>query len=258
MSFAGLNDRDNTNNDTRTQENSSLYGMNYSKRETTRKAAQKSGSGPVISFLYHANSFPSDYYHEFKLKLNKLVEYCKSEICTYTQYHDNYEIFENEYVKELYHITELAYGLPEFHRNMFEVDLIYRACLEKTEKAMAVIEDLFCSRGEAFSKLPSKELELLIDYYHKKDEFDSRDTEITTKLAYVKSELKTWKIRNNYTSIDSAGSKCIKEHVEQLKTEINDLTEELNGVKEAQKVYSIKMQGKVSLIWSKIRFYNPG
>ncbi len=258
MGLAGLNDRDNTNNETRSQDNNRLYGISRIKTETViEQSGNVIHSGPdIFGYYYHKEPYPNEFYLEFYEHTAETYTFVNAEIPRYGEMERRIGEFEEVYIKKLYDVTARAYNLPEFPHQIYATDDIHRACLDRTvTKAVAIICDIMCSRGEAISNLPDDDKNLLLlEYYYRLDEYEKREESLIEELAEAKRSIAIW---DEAIRTEGDPSPRIRGLVDELKEKIDKLENDLAAIKKEQDDYIKVNTSKINNIWRKIQFYNP-
>ena len=154
--LAGLNDRDNTNNDYRVNDLSSMYGAGFRRNKKINYNVSSNGA-KVHSFLYFKDEFPPDYFREFYEAAEKLLGYLQLEktIDKY-KYGGVRNINADKLIEDLYMITSNAYGLKAIPKGMMEKYNLIVGCMlngDKKKKNIDFLKVFFTSRGEAIRSL---------------------------------------------------------------------------------------------------------
>ncbi len=250
-----MNDRDNTSNNHRYDSMNSSYGMSNYKAKT--KVVNKTAGGePVFMFLNHKNLFPHIFRDEFLQLSESLIRFVhdkkkENKLLIYYDIKEDADVL----IEPLYNLTCKAYNLSGLEFNELEYSMIISSCKKSYKEAMELLEDIFCSRGEALNSLSKEDRELLFNNSRVKDDHYFAVSELKRDIEDLGRKYDTFDEISKLLNTELPAE--IIEKRDLLGAELSKKQLELEREEQNFDRYMKEVVPKIEISWTKVSFYNP-
>ncbi len=250
MSFAGMNDRDNSLNPNKNDNINSSYGMSYFQTKETadgKETGENSGSGYTSSTgsrYCPKYPYPEEYADKFREITYDFIKTIRriQKSCPLL----NIECIKkdaDDYFERASEITCRAYNIPGLLLPEGTAYGMARSCEKPKDEAYYIMESVFRSRGEAISSLSEQERALLFSDPETRSRYNALITDKKSLLGTLDGlmdtpeESESDEVRNRLNSERSAASR------------------ELADAEREYERYCSETSQKVTEIWDKINNY---